>query len=107
MKSQFATSCVMIYWNCPTDTRAAQSAERKFRKALRALGAGNVGRIVRGTWCTCWKSVDQAESALLPVLPPDGEIRIVGVTEKQMQLGRCHWGEIRTSPAAMAGSEAS
>lgn len=84
-----------IYWDAPTDTPEARTAERRFRKLLRTRFGSIRGKIIRGTWLLCPRPASVAEAELIPQLPPDGELHIVRITDKQIEKSRIVFGDPR------------
>ena len=93
--SEIFSHC-FVKWYAPNDTRKAQADRRRFIRALKKLAeAGGISASDRGyTFVPC-RSAARAETELRPLLPPDGELRIIGVTDKQLEKSSIAWGERR------------
>lgn len=94
--NRFNSSACFLLFDCPTDTPLARKQLAKFRRAAQGKAQGII-RISRGragyTLLHCSPSV--AADLLRPLLPPDGEMRIVPVTEAQIERTAIHWGAMR------------
>ena len=100
MVSSYATLWTHVYFNIPQDTKAAKTAARRFIKKVRLM-AGFQLVVSRGRGsCLMPVRYDRAVSELKAALPPDGELRLVPVTDKQVEKSSIFWGEMRKLPAA-------
>lgn len=95
----YSTLWTHVYFELPQDTKEAKAAARKFLKVLRlqcgGMGCGNV--VVsrgRGAGLLCCR-FDLAVERLTAVLPPDAELKLVPVTDKQVEKSRNFWGKAR------------
>lgn len=100
MKSAYSTMWTSVYFHLPTDCKEAKAAARKFIAKVRGLdGRANV--VIRNgngaglILCDYEKAVAELSAAL----PPDGELRLVPVTDKQVENSRNFWGQRRTVSA--------
>lgn len=100
MKSRFSPTWTVAEFRCPLDTPSAVRAAKKFIRAFRSCG----GEVVsRGCGCgLLLGSPQKIESALLPLLPPDASMRLVGVTDAQFGQSETHWGKLRNALAVVA-----
>jgi hypothetical protein len=98
--TKYSLSHTMLTWYYPTDCPGALAAAYKFKRAVLRLG-GRIG-CKRGTTLIYGRSPERVEADLLPVLPPDGELRLLGVTDIQIQKSRNHWGKPRLPRTAVA-----
>jgi CRISPR-associated protein Cas2 len=87
---------VMFY--LPTDSKSARRAYSLFRKALLRDGFNKIQFSIYSRHCS---SLEQAEAFVNHVmyeLPPDGEVRIVSITDKQFERMDIFRGKIRQIP---------
>jgi len=90
----------LVYYDAPNDTAEARRALRRFMRAIRKLDTGapndwKISKRGRG-WSLLTRKPKATEAALLPLLPPDGELRIMGITDAQAAQCRVFWGALRT-----------
>jgi hypothetical protein len=79
---------------------AARAAERRLRKVVKLCGG--IGRTVKGTWTLVPRRLSNVKADLLPLLPPDGEIRLVAVTDVQLERSENFWGKPKRAPGGPA-----
>jgi CRISPR/Cas system-associated protein endoribonuclease Cas2 len=94
----YSTLWTSISFHVPQDTAAAKSAARKFIKAVKLQFGGMNSLVVsrgRGAGLLCC-SFEKAKS-LADLLPADGELRLVPVTDKQFEKSANFWGKPRTA----------
>ena len=87
----FKTKWYLISWKLPRDTREAKAAARRFVKEARKNAPFFPDRRAAAVFVFSPESV----SKLKELLPPDGEMRILEVTDKQMSRMECVWGKLR------------
>lgn len=96
MVNGYSTLWTSISFYVPQDTAAAKRDARKFIKLVKSLGGSN--RVVvykgHGAGLLCC-SFDKAVATLEAALPDDGELRLVPVTDKQVENSRNTWGKMR------------
>ena len=89
---------VVVMFDLPTDTKNARREYTHFRKMLLRDGFTMMqysGYIRHGA------SEENAEVHIQRVegtIPPDGEVRIITITDKQFERMRIFWGKRRKSP---------
>lgn len=89
---------IVTMFDLPVDSKAARKAYAAFRGGL--LKDGFV-RMQYSVYIRCCASVENAEVHIQRVqgmLPDDGEVRIILVTEKQFERMRVFWGKRRKPP---------
>lgn len=99
----YSTLWTSISFRLPQDTNQAKSAARKFIKAVNLRFGGQGSLVVskgRGGGLLCC-SFEKAQK-LAEILPADGELRLVPVTDKQVEVSQNYWGAMRKSPAVSA-----
>lgn len=100
----YSTAWTSISFSLPQDTKAAKAAARKFIRTVKSLGNDRVvisrGKGAGLLFCRHSKAVE----VLGKVLPDDGELRLVPVTDKQVERSTIVWGKMRKH--ATTGGEA-
>jgi len=89
---------IVTMFDLPVDTKTARRAYTAFRSHL--LKDGFV-MMQYSVYIRCCASVENAEVHIQRVqgmLPDDGEVRIITVTEKQFERMRVFWGKRRKPP---------
>ena len=92
---------LMAMFDLPTDTKAARRAYTEFRKALVKDGFTMMQYSVYVRHCASEENTIVHVRRVESILPPDGEVRILSVTDKQYERMRVFWGKKRkpTEPA--------
>ncbi len=93
----YTTTFTSISFQVPQDTAAAKSAARKFIKAIRLQFGGHSSVVVskgRGAGLLHCR-YEKAVKELPAMLPDDGELRLVPVTDKQVEKSSNFWGKMR------------
>lgn len=94
----YSTLWTSISFSVPQDTKAAKAAARKFIRTVKNLGMGGNHSLVifrgRGAGLICCRYAKVVET-LSAVLPEDGELRLVPVTDKQVEKSTIVWGKMR------------
>jgi CRISPR-associated protein Cas2 len=89
---------LLVMFDLPTDTKRARKEYAIFRKRLLRDGFQKMQYSVYLRHCA---SIENAEVHTIRVqrsLPPEGEIRIISVTDKQFERMEIFLGKIRQSP---------
>ena len=85
-------------FDLPVNTKAARRAYTDFVKFLKRDGFSRVQYSVYG------RHVASKENAMVHIgrikshIPPDGEVRIISVTDKQFERMSIFWGKMRLPP---------
>lgn len=98
--SSYRAMWVVAMFDLPVDTQAARKAYTSFRKFLLTDGFTQMQYSVYGRHCPSEENADVHLKRIERHLPPDGEVRVLTVTDKQFERMRIFWGKIRNSPAA-------
>lgn len=91
----FRTMWLMTMFDLPTDTKAARRAYTDFRKALLQDGFCMLQFSVYARHCPSEENVVVHENRVSLSLPPDGEIRLLVVTDKQFERMKIFYGKKR------------
>lgn len=89
---------LLVMFDLPTDTKKARKEYTLFRKSLLQAGFNKVQFSIYSRHCS---SLEQAESFVGNVvkeLPPDGEVRIMAITDKQFERMDVFHGKMRKIP---------
>ena len=85
-------------FDLPTDTKSARRDYTRFRNHLVKDGFTMMQYSVYIRHCPSQERVDVHLKRIEAHLPPDGEVRILLVTEKQFERMRVFWGKRRKPP---------
>ncbi len=86
---------LVTMFDLPTDTKAARKAYARFRKGLLKDGFTMMQFSVYTRHCASAENADVHEGRVGGMLPPDGEVRILRITDKQFERMRVFWGKMR------------
>jgi CRISPR-associated protein Cas2 len=89
---------IVTMFDLPVDTRQARRHYARFRKNLLRDGFTQMQYSVYGRHCPSEENAAVHIRRIEKRLPPEGEVRILVVTEKQFERMRIFWGIIRTRP---------
>lgn len=89
---------VVVLFDLPVDTRAARREYRIFRNKLLKNGFQMLQYSVYGRHCASEESARTHIGRVERNVPPDGEVRVLTVTEKQFERMRIFWGKRRVPP---------
>ena len=89
---------LMTMFDLPTDTKAARRAYSDFRKALLQDGFSMLQFSVYARHCPSEENAAVHESRVSMCLPPDGEVRLLLVTDKQYERMKVFHGKTRGLP---------
>lgn len=89
---------VVTLFDLPTDTRKARRQYALFRRLLLDDGFQMMQYSVYVRHCASQENADVHVQRVERNLPPDGEVRILTITDKQFERMRIFWGKLRTSP---------
>lgn len=90
---------VLTMFDLPVDTKKARKAYAQFRKELLHDGFTRMQYSVYVRHCPSEENADVHVSRVERGIPPDGEVRIVVLTDKQFERMRIFWGKMRKPPA--------
>ena len=89
---------VMVMFDLPTDTKQARREYALFRKHLLESGFTMLQYSVYVRYCTSKDMAAMHVSRIKAHVPPDGEVRVLTVTEKQFRRMVVFWGKTRRLP---------
>ncbi len=82
-------------FDLPVDTRLARKHYAQFRKFLLTDGFHRLQYSIYGRHCSSEENAHVHVRRIEHRLPPDGEVRILTVTDKQFERMRIFWGKTR------------
>ncbi len=85
-------------FDLPVDTREARHAYTVFRRFLLRDGFSRLQFSVYGRHCPSEENAAVHVRRIEQNVPPDGQVRILTVTDKQFERMRIFWGKMRSSP---------
>jgi len=87
---------LLVFFDLPVDDQAARRAYVRFRKRLLELGFMQLQYSVYGRPFPSEEAMKPHRSAIRQALPPDGEVRLLPVTDKQFGRMESYIGKTRT-----------
>jgi len=89
---------VVVLFDLPVDTREARREYAIFRKKLLKDGFTRLQYSVYTRHSTSEENAAVHIARVERAVPPDGEVRIVTITDKQFERMRTFWGKMRKLP---------
>lgn len=89
---------VIAMFDLPTDTKKARKEYALFRKALLRDGFMQMQYSVYSRHCPSKENAEVHVARIERNLPPDGEVRVVTITDKQFERMNVFWGKLRRAP---------
>lgn len=86
---------IFAMFDLPTDTKKARKAYTDFRKNLLKDGFTMLQYSVYVRHCSSEENADVHYSRIKDFLPPDGEVRLIMLTDKQFARMETYWGKMR------------
>ena len=86
---------LLTMFDLPTDTKKARKDYTRFRKALIKDGFTMMQYSVYIRHCASEENVEVHDRRVVAALPPDGEVRLIRITDKQYERMRVFWGKRR------------
>ncbi|MCR9133625.1 MAG: CRISPR-associated endonuclease Cas2 [bacterium] len=74
---------MVVMFDLPVDTKAARKEANDFRKRIKQDGFTMMQLSVYMRHCPSRENADVHERRVKKILPPDGEVRIIRITDKQ------------------------
>ena len=93
-----ATVWVIVLFDLPTDTNADRRAYRKFRKFLLSDSFIQMQYSVYIRHCASDENATVHSARVKKALPPDGEVRIFRITDRQFGRIEVYYGRKRRPP---------
>lgn len=89
---------VLAMFDLPTDTKRARREYALFRKALLRDGFTQMQYSVYARHCPSKENAAVHIARVECHLPPDGEVRVITITDKQFERMEIFWGKLRRNP---------
>ena len=102
IESGYRAVWIMAMFDLPTDTKKARRDYTVFRKSLLRNGFCMLQYSVYIRHCASEENADVHYRRIKNFLPPDGEVRLLTVTDKQFERMQTYWGKLRKPPPAAA-----
>ena len=90
--------CVIAMFDLPTDTPKARKAYTRFRKNLLEDGFTMMQYSVYSRHCASIENADVHLRRMGALVPAEGEVRFLTITDKQFERMQIFWGKIRKPP---------
>jgi CRISPR-associated protein Cas2 len=101
IESGYRAVWIFAMFDLPTDTKEARKCYTDFRKNLLKDGFAMLQYSVYARHCASEENADVHYGRTKKCLPPDGEVRLITITDKQFSKMETFWGKLR-KPAAQA-----
>ena len=88
---------VLTMFDLPTDSKKARKEYALFRKMLLKNGFRQMQYSVYSRPCPSRENAEVHVGRIEAHLPPDGEVRLLVITDKQFERMRIFWGKTRES----------
>lgn len=89
---------VVVLFDLPVDTKKARRNYARFRKSLIQDGFVMMQFSVYGRHCPSEENATVHVQRVEASIPPDGEVRVLTITDKQFERMRVFWGKRRRPP---------
>ena len=89
---------VLAMFDLPTDTKKARHDYTIFRKMLLKNGFTQMQYSVYARHCPSQENAEVHTGRIESHLPPDGEVRVLTITDKQFERMQVFWGKMRRRP---------
>lgn len=86
---------VLVMFDLPVDTKAARKAAHDFRESLLKDGFARLQFSIYARHCPSEENSGVHEARVRLMLPADGEVRLMKITDKQFERMRVFCGKIR------------
>ena len=96
--SGYRSMWVVTMFDLPVDTKKARRNYAIFRKELLRDGFTRMQFSVYARHCASEENADVHLRRVERLVPPDGEVRIITITDKQFERMRVFWGKMRRAP---------
>jgi CRISPR-associated protein Cas2 len=90
---------IIVMFDLPVDTKKARLAYARFRTTMLRDGFAMMQFSVYTRYCASEENATVHITRVEKSLPNDGEVRILSLTDKQMERMRTFWGKNRAAPA--------
>ena len=88
---------IIAMFDLPSDTKKARKDYTRFRKSLLVNGFTQMQYSVYSRPCPSKENTEAHIRRIQAYLPPDGEVRILSITDKQFERMQIFFGKMRYS----------
>ncbi|MCX7012538.1 MAG: CRISPR-associated endonuclease Cas2 [Candidatus Sumerlaeota bacterium] len=96
--SKWRTMWVIVMFDLPTDTKAARKRYAQFRQAMLKDGFMRMQYSVYMRPCPSEENAEVHHKRIQGMLPPEGEVRVLHLTDKQFERMKVYLGKIEKKP---------
>ena len=89
---------VLAMFDLPTNTQAGRRHYAQFRKVLLKDGFAMMQYSVYIRHCASRENAAVHIARIERAIPPEGEVRVITITDKQFERMRIFWGKKRRTP---------
>jgi len=89
---------VVAMFDLPVDTKAGRQHYARFRKSLLEDGFVKMQYSVYIRHCASRENAEVHMARVAAAVPPNGEVRVLSITDKQFERMRIFWGRKRVPP---------
>lgn len=89
---------LVVMFDLPVDTKKARRQYTFFRKKLLKDGFAKMQFSIYIRHCASDENTDVHANRVAAMVPPDGEVRLLRITDKQYERMQVFWGEKRKPP---------
>ena len=93
--SGYRSMWILVLFDLPTDTRKSRKQYALFRKKLIQEGFSMMQYSVYYRHCASRENLNVYTQRVRSALPPDGEVRVMEITDKQFDRMSVFWGKKR------------
>lgn len=93
--SEYRAVWLFAMFDLPVDSKEARKRYARFRKSLLRQGFCMLQFSVYARHCATEESSEVIRQGVRSVLPPDGQVRLLGVTERQFGKMEVYYGKTR------------
>ena len=95
IESGYRAVWILVMFDLPTDTKKSRKDYTTFRKNIMKDGFVMIQYSVYIRHCASEENADVHFKRVKAFLPPDGEVRLLTVTDKQFERMQIFWGKMR------------
>ena len=96
--SEYKSMWLYTMFDLPVDTKAARKRYTRFRKALLAEGFLMLQFSVYARYCASEEASEAHRNRIRAIVPPDGQVRLLSVTDRQFGKQEVYYGKKRHRP---------
>lgn len=93
--SGYRAMWLFALFDLPVDSKTARRQYAQFRKALIKAGFTMLQYSVYARFCASEESAEIIKKQVRNAIPPEGQVRLLMVTDKQFEKMETYWGRMR------------